>query len=70
MDVQYVQNVTDVDGPLLERAADTGEDWRDLADRQIDLFREDMAAPRVMPPDAFVGAVEAIPQVVGRQDKV
>ena len=26
--VTYVQNVTDVDDPLLERATATGEDWR------------------------------------------
>ncbi len=62
--VHYVQNVTDVDDPLLERASATGEDWRALADRETDLFREDMAALRVLPPDEFVSAVEAIPLVV------
>ena len=30
-DVVYVQNVTDVDDPLLERAAKVGVDWRELA---------------------------------------
>src|ERR1700690_482222 len=49
--VSYVQNVTDVDDPLLERAARDGEDWRELADRQIALFRGDMEALRVLPPD-------------------
>ncbi len=62
--VHYVQNVTDVDDPLLERAARDGEDWRSLADREIDLFREDMAALAVIPPEHFVGAVEAIPRIV------
>src|SRR5579884_1613241 len=62
--VRYVQNVTDVDDPLLERAAATGEDWTALANRELDLFRADMAALRVLPPDDFVGAVEAIPQIV------
>ena len=33
--VTYIQNVTDVDDPLLERAARDGEDWRELADREI-----------------------------------
>src|SRR4026207_549962 len=32
--VHYVQNVTDVDDPLLERANRDGEDWRSLADRE------------------------------------
>jgi L-cysteine:1D-myo-inositol 2-amino-2-deoxy-alpha-D-glucopyranoside ligase len=61
--VHYVQNVTDVDDPLLERAAQTGEDWRALAEREIQLFRDDMTALRVLPPDDFVGAVEAIPAI-------
>jgi L-cysteine:1D-myo-inositol 2-amino-2-deoxy-alpha-D-glucopyranoside ligase len=62
--VHYVQNATDVDDPLLERAERDGLDWRELADREIELFREDMAALRVLPPDQYIGAVEAIPLVV------
>ncbi len=48
--VDYVQNVTDVDDPLLERAARDGRDWRELATAEIDLFREDMTALAVIPP--------------------
>src|SRR5215471_20761827 len=59
-EVRYVQNVTDVDDPLLERAERDGLDWRQLADREIDGFRSDMTALRVLPPDDLVGAVEAI----------
>jgi len=62
-DVHYVQNVTDVDDPLLERAAATGVDWRDLASDQIALFREDMTSLRVLPPRDFVGAVESMPLI-------
>jgi L-cysteine:1D-myo-inositol 2-amino-2-deoxy-alpha-D-glucopyranoside ligase len=67
--VRYVQNVTDVDDPLLERAAGTGEDWQSLAERETARFADDMAALRVLPPDAFVGAVESIPlvtELIGR----
>jgi L-cysteine:1D-myo-inositol 2-amino-2-deoxy-alpha-D-glucopyranoside ligase len=59
-EVRYVQNVTDVDDPLLERAERDGEDWRELADREIDLYRSDMAALRLLPPDHLIGAVEAL----------
>ncbi|QVQ52506.1 cysteine--1-D-myo-inosityl 2-amino-2-deoxy-alpha-D-glucopyranoside ligase [Spiractinospora alimapuensis] len=59
-EVHYVQNVTDIDDPLLERAAATGEDWRALAAREIDVFRADMEALRVLPPRSFVGVVESI----------
>ena len=58
--VTYVQNVTDVDDPLLERADRDGEDWRELADREIDRYRADMTALRVLPPARLVGAVEAL----------
>jgi L-cysteine:1D-myo-inositol 2-amino-2-deoxy-alpha-D-glucopyranoside ligase len=64
LDVHYVQNVTDVDDPLLERATATGVDWTELAAQQIQLFREDMTALRVLPPAEYVGAVEAIPQII------
>ena len=64
LDVQYVQNVTDIDDPLLERAKALGVDWAELAVEQTDLFREDMAALNVLPPEHYVGAVESIPLVV------
>ena len=61
--VEYVQNVTDIDEPLLERAVATGKDWREIADRETALFREDMQALSVIPPQHYIGAVESIPQV-------
>src|SRR5262245_3365811 len=61
--VIYVQNVTDVDDPLLERAARDAEDWRDLAAREIARYRADMEALRVLPPARLVGAVEALPVI-------
>jgi L-cysteine:1D-myo-inositol 2-amino-2-deoxy-alpha-D-glucopyranoside ligase len=61
--VSYVQNVTDVDDPLLERAARDGQDWRELADREIALYRGDMEALRVLPPAHYIGAVEALPVI-------
>ncbi|MEY9845975.1 cysteine--1-D-myo-inosityl 2-amino-2-deoxy-alpha-D-glucopyranoside ligase [Streptacidiphilus sp. MAP5-3] len=62
--VVYVQNVTDVDDPLLERAVATGEDWVQLAERETALFREDMTALRMLPPAHYIGAVESIPLIV------
>ena len=61
--VRYVQNVTDVDDPLLERAAATSQDWQALAQRETELFKQDMAALRALPPDFYVGAVETIPEL-------
>ena len=61
--VVYVQNVTDVDDPLLERAERDGEDWRELARRETQRYREDMEALRVLPPTHLIGAVEALPVI-------
>ncbi len=69
-DVLYVQNVTDVDDPLLERAARDGIDWTELAQRETALFRQDMEALRVLAPDHYVGVVEAIPLVVDEIDRL
>jgi L-cysteine:1D-myo-inositol 2-amino-2-deoxy-alpha-D-glucopyranoside ligase len=62
--VRYVQNVTDVDDPLLERATATGVEWTELAEREIELFRTDMTALRILAPAEYIGAVEAIPDIV------
>ena len=61
--VVYVQNVTDVDDPLIERAERDGEDWRELARRETQRYREDMEALRVLPPTHLIGAVEALPVI-------
>jgi L-cysteine:1D-myo-inositol 2-amino-2-deoxy-alpha-D-glucopyranoside ligase len=64
LEVNYVQNVTDIDDPLLERAADLGIDWAALAEEETQLYREDMAALNVLPPQHYVGAVESMPLIV------
>ncbi|WP_116114005.1 cysteine--1-D-myo-inosityl 2-amino-2-deoxy-alpha-D-glucopyranoside ligase [Austwickia chelonae] len=61
--VTYVQNVTDVDDPLLERAHRDGVDWQELALTETQLFRDDMNALRVIPPDHYIGVVESIPLI-------
>ncbi|MGW4489755.1 cysteine--1-D-myo-inosityl 2-amino-2-deoxy-alpha-D-glucopyranoside ligase [Amycolatopsis sp. NPDC004368] len=63
-EVHYVQNVTDIDDPLLERAERDSDDWVVLAMRETALFREDMEALRVLPPRQFVSVVAAIPEIV------
>jgi L-cysteine:1D-myo-inositol 2-amino-2-deoxy-alpha-D-glucopyranoside ligase len=69
-DVVYVQNVTDVDDPLFERATKVGIDWRELAARETELLRQDMAALRNLPPDHFPGAEESLDLIVGLIDRL
>lgn len=62
--ITYIQNITDVDDPLLERANRDGQHWESLAQSQISLFRDDMVSLRILPPDHYMGAVETIPWVL------
>lgn len=53
-------NVTDIDDPLFERAAATGVDWRELGTEQTQLFRDDMSALGVIPPDSWTSISEIL----------
>ena len=68
--VLYVQNITDIDDPLLERANRDGVDWQELAQSQIELFRSDMTTLHVIPPENYIGAVEAIPLVTKKIEEL
>jgi L-cysteine:1D-myo-inositol 2-amino-2-deoxy-alpha-D-glucopyranoside ligase len=61
--VRYVQNTTDVDDPLLERAKRDGIDWRELATAQTDLFRSDMESLRILPPDHYIAVTEVVDEI-------
>jgi L-cysteine:1D-myo-inositol 2-amino-2-deoxy-alpha-D-glucopyranoside ligase len=63
LEVHFAQNVTDIDDPLLERAAVTGVDWQDLAASQVDLFRGDMEALSILPPEDYVAVTEVLDEI-------
>ena len=68
--VDFVQNITDIDDPLLERAHRDGVDWKDLAQSQVDLFMGDMTDLHIIPPKDYIGVVEAMPLVVDAVQKL
>lgn len=63
LDVRTAMNSTDVDDPLLERATRDGVDWRALAEREQEVFRADMAALRILPPDSWIAVTERIDEI-------
>ena len=63
LEVHYAQNITDIDDPLLERAAATGVDWQDLAQSQVELFRGDMEALSILPPENYVAVTEVLDEI-------
>ena len=62
--VWYVQNVTDVDDPLFERARRDGVDWRVLADRETKVHIRDMTALGWRPPDFMPRVSEEIARIL------
>ena len=58
--IKFVENITDIDDPLLERANRDKVDWSALADSQINLFKSDMSALRVIPPEHFIKVTESL----------
>lgn len=62
--VWFIENITDIDDPLLERAQRDNQDWKALAHSQIDLFTEDMSALRVRPPQRYKGVVESMEEII------
>jgi L-cysteine:1D-myo-inositol 2-amino-2-deoxy-alpha-D-glucopyranoside ligase len=60
LEVMYVQNVTDVDDDLLKRARRDRRDWRELTAENVAIFRDDLEALNVRPPDHYPYASEEI----------
>jgi L-cysteine:1D-myo-inositol 2-amino-2-deoxy-alpha-D-glucopyranoside ligase len=68
--VSFVENITDIDDPLLERATRDNQDWRELAESQIELFREDMTSLGVLPPNAYRGVIESIDEIISTVEEM
>lgn len=68
--VKYVQNVTDVDDPLFERARRDGVDWRELAERETQVHLRDMTVLGWRPPDAMPRVSDEIPRILTATSKL
>ena len=62
--VHFVQNVTDVDDPLFERAERDNQDWRELGEEQTNLFRSDMEQLGIIPPHDFMSVSETVDEII------
>ena len=65
-ETNYVQNITDIDDPLFERARISGTNWQSIVDSQMDIYRTDMTALNILPPDHFVGVMENMDLIISR----
>jgi cysteinyl-tRNA synthetase len=62
--VTYVRNVTDIDDKIIARAAEAGENWKDLADRFTLAMQEDCATLGLQQPDVEPRASEYVDAII------
>ena len=62
-DVNYIQNITDIDNKIIERAEKEGVDPLEYAKKYSDIFKEDVKALGVTSPE-YKNATDHIPEVI------
>ncbi|ASJ14119.1 cysteine--tRNA ligase [Thermococcus radiotolerans] len=62
--VLMVMNFTDIDDKIIRRANETGEDPKELAERFLRYFLEDMKALKVKPADIYPRVTEHIEDII------
>ena len=62
--VKYVQNITDIDDKLIDRAGKLGVSVRELADKYTDSYFADMDALNIGRADIYPRATEEIPKII------
>ena len=62
--VTYVRNVTDIDDKIINRANETGEDWRELVDNNIATYYRDMDALNILRADSYPRCTEYVDDMI------
>ena len=62
--VDFVENITDIDDPLFERAKRDNQSWSALGESQVALFENDMVSLRILPPKNYVSVTAAITSII------
>ncbi len=62
--VVYVRNITDIDDKIIDAAAASGEPIEQITARYAEIYRQDMAALKVLPPDVEPHATGHMPDMI------
>ncbi len=65
-EVNYLQNITDLDDKIIQRAAERGISWRQLADDYEKIYKDDMLALRNTAVNKFARATDYIENIVSQ----
>ena len=63
-DVHYVQNFTDIDDKIIQRANETGGDWKALVDENIATYYEDMDALNILRADDYPRCTDYVDDMI------
>lgn len=62
--IKYVQNLTDIDDKIIDRANRLGVPVSDLSGKYVQAFFDDMAALNIVPADVYPRATREIPKML------
>lgn len=62
--VRHVQNFTDIDDKIINRARERGEAWDELSRRYSDRYQDDMTLLNVTPAHVYPRVTEEIPAII------
>lgn len=68
--VRYVQNITDIDDKILNRAKERGKTMAEIAEEYIQTYNEDMARLNILPANEYPRATESIPAIIDLIEKL
>ena len=63
-DVNYVQNFTDIDDKIINRANETGEDWKTLVENNIATYYRDMDSLNILRADHYPRCTEFVEEMI------
>ncbi len=58
--VTFVQNFTDIDDKILQRASEQGSSMKEVSERNIEAFHQDMDALGILRPDSMPRATQCL----------
>ena len=63
-DVNYVQNFTDIDDKIINRANETGTDWKDLVEENISNYYRDMDSLNILRADEYPRCTDYVAEMI------
>src|SRR5579884_888389 len=64
IEVDYAQNVTDIDDDMMRKSRELGISYDRLAACEIEAYERDMEALNVLPPDYFIKASDVVQEII------